>query len=85
LPFQIGKNISVKEYNKFLDRNESSGYKFYLDNKKNVYIIEMAYAPHGCIVSYLQDCFKEPNNRVKLGPIMVLANLVRDFNSIPLF
>ncbi|RIB01518.1 hypothetical protein C2G38_2150419 [Gigaspora rosea] len=69
LPFQIGKNISVKEYNDFLDRNESSGYKFHFD-KKNIYIIEMAYAPHERVISYLQDCFKEPNNRVKLGPII---------------
>ncbi|CAG8536460.1 12750_t:CDS:2 [Dentiscutata heterogama] len=70
LPFQIGKKISVKEYNDFLDRNKSSGYKFHFD-KKNVYIIEIAYTPHEDVISYLQDCFKEPNNRLKLGPIIV--------------
>nr|CAG8585377.1 12341_t:CDS:2 [Entrophospora candida] len=49
LPFQIGKNISVKEYNDFLDRNKSSGY-----------------------------CFKEPNNRVKFGPIIVFEKIAPD-------
>ncbi|PKY40335.1 hypothetical protein RhiirA4_415776 [Rhizophagus irregularis] len=28
LPRQIGSNISVKEYNAFLNRNENTGYKF---------------------------------------------------------
>ncbi|CAG8614280.1 1417_t:CDS:2, partial [Diversispora eburnea] len=67
LPFQIGKNVSVKEYNTFLERHESTGYKFYWKNK-NVYIIEMANQDHEAVISYLQDCFKEPNNRVKIHP-----------------
>ncbi|CAG8717856.1 4943_t:CDS:2, partial [Gigaspora rosea] len=66
----IGKNISIKKYNDFLDTNESSGYKFHYD-KKNIYIIEMASSLSQDVISYLQDCFKEPNNRVKLGPIIV--------------
>ncbi|KAF0458955.1 hypothetical protein F8M41_000852 [Gigaspora margarita] len=68
LPFQIGMNISVKEYNDFLDTNESSGYKFHYD-KKNVYIIAMA-SSQG-VISYIQECFKKPNNRVIRSPIMV--------------
>ena len=67
LPFQIGKNVSVKNYNTFFDRSESSGYEFRWENG-NVYIIEMANGQHEAVVSYLQDCFKEPNNGVKRGP-----------------
>ncbi|RIA83679.1 hypothetical protein C1645_742889 [Glomus cerebriforme] len=72
LPLQIGSYITVRDYNTFLDENESVGYKFRWD-RGNVYIIEMAIPEHAVAVSYLMDCFKEPNNRVKLGPINVLG------------
>ncbi|CAG8470640.1 850_t:CDS:2 [Funneliformis caledonium] len=72
LPFQIGKNVSVKEYNTFVDRHESTGYKFYWENK-NVYIIEMANADHEAVVSTLMQFFLLPNNGVIiLPPIRVL-------------
>ncbi|RHZ82899.1 hypothetical protein Glove_103g35 [Diversispora epigaea] len=67
LPFQIGTGVSLKEYNSFLDRNESIGYKFNWEDK-NVYIIEMANREHEAIVSYLFDCFKLPNNLVNIDP-----------------
>nr|CAG8560788.1 9050_t:CDS:2 [Entrophospora candida] len=70
LPFQIGSKVSVKDYNTFLDRNESTGYKFYW-NKGNVYIIEMANSDHECVISVLQECFRVPNNNVICGPIKV--------------
>jgi hypothetical protein len=62
----------VRDYNTFLDENEKVGYKFHW-NRGNVYIVEMANPEHEAAVSYLDDCFKEPNNRVKLGPIEVLG------------
>ena len=73
LPFQIGSNVSVKNYNTFLDHNESTGYKFRWENR-NVYIIEMANADHEAVVSTLMDYFKAPNSGVILNPpIMVLS------------
>ncbi|CAG8579852.1 3467_t:CDS:2, partial [Acaulospora colombiana] len=66
----IGKNVSVKDYNTFLDRNESSGYKFHWDSG-NVYIIDMANLDHEAVVSLLFKCFDRPNNGVIRGPIRV--------------
>ncbi|RHZ78369.1 hypothetical protein Glove_165g7 [Diversispora epigaea] len=73
LPLRIGSEVSVKNYNTFLDRNEKTGYKFSWD-EGNVYIIEMAIPEHEAVVSYLQDCFKEPNNGVRRGPIRVYGS-----------
>ncbi|KAF0428456.1 hypothetical protein F8M41_005862 [Gigaspora margarita] len=70
LPFQIGKNVSMKSYNTFLDRSESSGYKFRWENR-NVYIIEMADLQHEAAVSVLFKYFDRPNNGAIRGPISV--------------
>ena len=79
LPFRIGKNVSVKEYNTFVDRYESTGYKFYWENK-NVYIIEMAYADRGAVVALLMRYFDLPNNGVLLlPPIRVLPQPCKRF------
>ncbi|CAG8726273.1 17274_t:CDS:2, partial [Funneliformis caledonium] len=67
LPFQIGKKISMNEYNTFLDRNESSGYKFSWENG-DVYIVDMANPEHEAVVSLLQDYFKIPNDGVFIDP-----------------
>ncbi|RGB23594.1 hypothetical protein C1646_774277 [Rhizophagus diaphanus] len=72
LPLQIGSKISVKEYNTFLNRNENTGYKFNWE-RGEVFIVEMAKAVHEAAISYIEDCFKEPNNGVKVGPIKVLS------------
>ncbi|CAG8824598.1 20693_t:CDS:2, partial [Cetraspora pellucida] len=66
----IGKSVSVKDYNTFLDRNESTGYKFIWENE-NVYIIEMANREHEAVVSVLFKCFDRPNNSVIHGPIEI--------------
>ena len=79
LPFRIGKNVSVKGYNTFVYRNESTGYKFYWEDK-NVYIIEMANADRGAVVSLLADYFKVPNNGTIIGPpIKVLGQPCKRF------
>jgi hypothetical protein len=78
LPFQIGSKVSVKDYNTFLDRNESTGYKFYW-NKGNVYIIEMANSDHEYVISVLQECFRVPNNNVICGPIKVCGQPCKRF------
>ncbi|CAI2175736.1 10435_t:CDS:2, partial [Funneliformis geosporum] len=67
LPFRTGKNVSVNEYNIFLDRNESTGYKFYWENK-NVYIIDMATSVSAAVIALLQDYFKVPNGGEFFNP-----------------
>ena len=68
----------MKDYNTFLDENEKVGYKFCWD-RGNVYIIEMANPEHEAVVSHIFKCFDEPNNRVKLGPIVVLGQPCKRF------
>ncbi|CAJ0633563.1 8991_t:CDS:2 [Entrophospora sp. SA101] len=76
LPFQIGSNITIKNYNTFLNNYGSEGYKFYFklnsDNKTgSVYIIDMATNVHEAIVNLLQKFFKVPNRGVIYDPPML--------------
>ncbi|CAB5375273.1 unnamed protein product [Rhizophagus irregularis] len=74
LPFQIGWNVSKKNYNTFFERNESTKLKFHLENR-NVFIIAMPLPVHIAVVSMLQDFFKIPNSGViRDPPITVLAH-----------
>ncbi|RHZ61214.1 hypothetical protein Glove_349g17 [Diversispora epigaea] len=73
LPFQIGTNITIKEYNTFLNNYGSSGYKFQFElnsDKKTgiVDIVDMATPVHEDVVSLLQDFFKVPNGGVIFRP-----------------
>ncbi|CAG8843199.1 31546_t:CDS:2, partial [Gigaspora margarita] len=73
LPLKIGSNITIKDYNTFLNIHGSSGYKFQFelnrDNKTgNVYIIGMALTVHERVVSRLQACFRVPNGGVVDDP-----------------
>ncbi|PKC62235.1 hypothetical protein RhiirA1_465442 [Rhizophagus irregularis] len=73
LPFQIGWNVSKKNYNTFFERNESTKLKFHLENR-NVFIIAMPLPVHIAVVSMLQDFFKIPNSGViRDPPITVLG------------
>ena len=81
LPFQIGKNVSVENYNTFLDQSESSGYKFRWENG-NVYIIEMANEQHEVVVSYLQYCFKNQIMVLHMARSKFWVNHVRDFHLV---
>ena len=49
LPYKIGSNISIKEYNKFLVRQESSGYKYQRKNNGDVFIIDMCDPERGLV------------------------------------
>ncbi|CAG8584862.1 805_t:CDS:2 [Paraglomus brasilianum] len=73
LPLKIGSKVSVNSYNAFLDENESSGYKFYRENK-NVYIVDMSNAEHGAVVVYLIQRFAIPNNGAMVGPIYIYGD-----------
>ena len=77
LPFKIGTNITIKNYNTFLHNYGSSGYKFKFQlnsDKKTgeVYIIGMASTLHEDIVFRLLKFFDVPNNGVVDGaPIKI--------------
>ncbi|RGB22091.1 hypothetical protein C1646_731242 [Rhizophagus diaphanus] len=67
LPFPIGSNISVEEYNSFIESKEISGYKF---NYKNgtVYIAEMCSPEHEIVIEIIGDAFRELCPRAIYGP-----------------
>ncbi|RHZ66579.1 hypothetical protein Glove_306g43 [Diversispora epigaea] len=65
---QIGSNITIKEYNKFLERKESLGYKYQRENNDDVFIIDMSDQEHDKVVAILQRYFNIPNNNVVFNP-----------------
>ncbi|RHZ44063.1 hypothetical protein Glove_767g7 [Diversispora epigaea] len=72
-PFQIGTNITIKEYNTFLNNYGSSEYKFQFelnsDNKTgSVHIIDMTTPVHEDVVHLLQNFFEVPNGGVIFRP-----------------
>ncbi|CAB4463637.1 unnamed protein product [Rhizophagus irregularis] len=67
LPISIGQNISVKNYNHFLDSNESSGYKFEYNNGE-VSIVDMSSREHAATASLLQRYFNLPNGNNVWNP-----------------
>ncbi|GET00362.1 hypothetical protein GLOIN_2v1734790 [Rhizophagus clarus] len=77
LPFQIASNISLQEYNSFIESKEISGYK--LDYKKGtVYIVEMCSSEREAVVEIVGDAFRELCPRAIYGlrtnaPIQILA------------
>ncbi|RHZ77633.1 hypothetical protein Glove_174g125 [Diversispora epigaea] len=68
LPYLIGLKKTIKEYNNFLERQESSGYKYQRKNNGDVYIIDMNNEEHDSVVGLLLRYFNAPNNNVILNP-----------------
>ncbi|RHZ85608.1 hypothetical protein Glove_63g82 [Diversispora epigaea] len=54
-------NKTIKGYNKFLESQESSGYKYQRRDNGNVFIIDMNNPEHGLVASLLQRRFNVPN------------------------
>ena len=74
LPLQIGAKVSAKDYNTFLDHNESKHCKFRWDNGK-VYIVDMPYNVHQEVVGHLFLLFNIPNGGAILNrPISVTGS-----------
>ncbi|CAG8732253.1 13812_t:CDS:2, partial [Dentiscutata heterogama] len=73
LPYKIGSNITIKKYNKFLERRESSGYKYQRRDNGDVFIIDMSNREHGLVASLLQRYFNFPNNNVVVDPPIVVG------------
>ncbi|CAG8725240.1 4327_t:CDS:2, partial [Cetraspora pellucida] len=62
-----------KEYNKFLLRQESSGYKYQRRNDGDVFIIDMSDLEHDLAVTLLQRIFNVPNNNIIYDPPIVVG------------
>jgi hypothetical protein len=60
-PCKIGSKITLEEYNKFLERKESSGYKYERKVNGDVYVIDMNDPEHGAVVSLLLVYFNVAN------------------------
>nr|CAG8653658.1 1318_t:CDS:2 [Entrophospora candida] len=69
LPYKIGSNITIKEeYNKFLECQESSGYKYQQRDNGDVFIIDMSNPKHGLVGLLLQHHFNAPNANFDYDP-----------------
>ncbi|KAF0517054.1 hypothetical protein F8M41_016960 [Gigaspora margarita] len=80
LPIQIGWNLSVKKINTFFEHQDTCGYKFEINPKGNVFIVEMEKAVHASVVTLLQDYFKFPNGGVIINSLIdVLGSSVAHY------
>ena len=59
IPYLLASDISVKEFNSFIESKEPSGYKFEYNNRC-VYIVDMCSSEHEAIIEELRDCFRAP-------------------------
>ncbi|RHZ63498.1 hypothetical protein Glove_329g46 [Diversispora epigaea] len=72
LPLKIGSNVSVKQYNKFLECKVPRGYKYQLQDNGDVLIIDMSSNEHSELVSWLTIIFNTYNGGIPLNrPIRV--------------
>ncbi|RHZ69493.1 hypothetical protein Glove_283g92 [Diversispora epigaea] len=75
LPLQIGWNLSVETIDAFFECHETPGYKFDIDSKGNVFIIEMEKDEHSATTLRLLDYFRAPNGgNTDNPPIDALIN-----------
>jgi len=80
LPIQIGWNLSVEKIDTFFERQDTRGYKFYINPRGNVFIVEMEKIVYSLVIARLQDYFKVPNGGVVDDPPIVVGVLqVRKF------
>src|ERR1044072_1263815 len=68
LPIQIGWNLSVEKIDTFFERQDTRGYKFDIDSRGNVFIVEIKKDEYGFVVARLQDYFKVPNGGMIINP-----------------
>ncbi|CAI2162339.1 12590_t:CDS:2 [Funneliformis geosporum] len=68
LPIQIGWNLSVEKIDTFFERQDTCGYKFDIDPRGKVFIVEMEISEHNFVVERLKDYFKVHNGGVVYDP-----------------
>src|SRR5689334_12153656 len=59
VPYLLASDISVQEFNSFIESKEPSGYKFEYNNRC-VYIVDMSSGEHEAVIEELRDCFRAP-------------------------
>src|SRR5437764_10018922 len=84
LPIQIGWNLSVEKIDTFFERHDTCGYKFDIDSKGNIFIVEMIKAEHGSVVRQLKNYFNVPNGGVVDDPPIDVLGAVGKKNSFGL-
>ncbi|CAG8472478.1 13319_t:CDS:2 [Cetraspora pellucida] len=57
LPYPLASDVSVEDYNSFIESGEISGYKFEYKNG-TVYIVDMCSNEHEAIIEVLRDSFR---------------------------
>ncbi|CAB4490726.1 uncharacterized protein OCT59_021701 [Rhizophagus irregularis] len=65
---KIGSKITLKEYNNFLIRKESSGYKYQRKSNGDVYVIDMSDPEISHVTYLLQRYFELANGGVFSNP-----------------
>jgi len=82
LPLQIGSNVSVERYNKFIDRKAPRGYKYHYENG-DVFIIDMSSYEHSSLVHFLADYFNVYNGATPMRnkPIRISGDTCKNFIS----
>ncbi|RIA95862.1 hypothetical protein C1645_872488 [Glomus cerebriforme] len=61
---KIGWNLSVEKFDTFFEHHDTHGYKFDIDQRGNVFIVEMEKAERAFVVARLQKYFDVPNGGV---------------------
>ncbi|RGB24824.1 hypothetical protein C1646_772574 [Rhizophagus diaphanus] len=61
LSLQIGSNVSINKYNKFLECKVPHGYKFQHDDNGNMFIVDMSNTEHFRLALFLCICFNAYN------------------------
>ncbi|CAG8489220.1 6375_t:CDS:2 [Gigaspora rosea] len=87
LPIQIGWNLSVKKIDSFFESQDTRGYKFEIDPKGNVFIVEMEGTVHCSVVKRLTKYFDVPNGAEADDPpidVMGAASKKNSFGSLSL-
>ncbi|CAB4414156.1 unnamed protein product [Rhizophagus irregularis] len=72
-PIQIGWNLSVEKIDTFFERQDTRGYKFDIDSRGNVFIVELKKAEHAFVVARLKKYFDVPNRGVADNPPIDVA------------
>ena len=58
----------MKKIDNFFERHDTHGYKFDIDSRGNVFIVEMEKDEHASVVGLLQKYFEVPNGGVADNP-----------------
>ncbi|CAG8638311.1 8716_t:CDS:2 [Paraglomus brasilianum] len=68
LPLQIGWKEKLSTFDAFFECHETLPYKFDIDSKRNVFIVEMGGTAHSMLATTLGYMFNAPNGGILLDP-----------------